>query len=141
MYSPVGLVIFVAVEGTFVRFTKGHHHFILNAIRCGCLQNDQFNIACQLTNEVNYNLQISVHADVITRLHLWKVPPVIARTGVTSAVGLGPLLASLLGGVDGGRSSPVSSEAWTGGRSSLRGGVIDRRRFIGGGVRGGRHLG
>ena len=26
MYSPLGLVIFVAVEGTFVCFTKGHDH-------------------------------------------------------------------------------------------------------------------
>ena len=27
VYSPLGLVIFVAVKGTFVRFTKGHDHF------------------------------------------------------------------------------------------------------------------
>ena len=27
MYSPLGLVIFVAVEGTLIRFTKGHDHF------------------------------------------------------------------------------------------------------------------
>ena len=46
MYSPPGLVIFVAVEGTFVRFTKGHDHFISNSIRCGCLQEDLCNIAC-----------------------------------------------------------------------------------------------
>ena len=26
MYSPLGLVIFVAVEGTFVCFTKSHEH-------------------------------------------------------------------------------------------------------------------
>ena len=26
MYSPLCLVIFVAVEGTFVCFTKGHDH-------------------------------------------------------------------------------------------------------------------
>ena len=26
MYSPLGLVIFVAVEGTFVCFTKGQDH-------------------------------------------------------------------------------------------------------------------
>ena len=26
MYSPLGLVIFVAVERTFVCFTKGHDH-------------------------------------------------------------------------------------------------------------------
>ena len=36
MYSPPGLVIFVAVEGTFVHFTKCHDHFISNYIRCGC---------------------------------------------------------------------------------------------------------
>ena len=49
MYSPLGLVIFVAVEGTFVCFTKGHDHFISNYIRCGCLRNDQCNIACLQT--------------------------------------------------------------------------------------------
>ena len=43
MYSPPGLVIFVAVEGTFVHFTKGHDS---NSIRCGCLRQDQCNIAC-----------------------------------------------------------------------------------------------
>ena len=32
MYSPLGLVIFVA--GTFVCFTKGHDHFISNYISC-----------------------------------------------------------------------------------------------------------
>ena len=47
MYSPLGLVIFVAVEGTFVRFTKGHDHFISNYIRCGCLRKNQCNIACK----------------------------------------------------------------------------------------------
>ena len=46
MYSPPGLVIFVAVEGTFVHFTKGHDHFISNSIRCDCLRQDQCNIAC-----------------------------------------------------------------------------------------------
>ena len=46
MYSPPGLVIFVAVEGTFVHFTKGHDHFISNSIHCGCLRQDQCNIAC-----------------------------------------------------------------------------------------------
>ena len=46
MYSPLGLVKFVAVEGTFVCFTKGHNNFISNSIRCGCLRNDQCNIAC-----------------------------------------------------------------------------------------------
>ena len=48
MYSLLGLVIFVAVEGTFVCFTKGHDHFISNSIRCGCLRTDQCNIACRL---------------------------------------------------------------------------------------------
>ena len=42
----LGLVIFVAVERTFVCFTKGHDHFISNSIRCGCLRTDQCNIAC-----------------------------------------------------------------------------------------------
>ena len=46
MYSSLGLVIFVAVERTFVCFTKGHDHFISNSIRCGCLRTDQCNIAC-----------------------------------------------------------------------------------------------
>ena len=46
MYSPLGLVIFVAVERTFVCFTKGHDHFISNSIRCGCLRTGQCNIAC-----------------------------------------------------------------------------------------------
>ena len=32
MYSPLGLVIFVSVEGTFVCFTDGHDHFISNTI-------------------------------------------------------------------------------------------------------------
>ena len=39
-------MIFEAVEGTFVHFTKGHDHFISNSIRCGCLRQDQCNIAC-----------------------------------------------------------------------------------------------
>ena len=47
MYSPLGLVTFVAVERTFVCFTKGHDHFISNSIRCGCLRTDQCNIACR----------------------------------------------------------------------------------------------
>ena len=47
MYSPLGLVIFVAVERTFVCFTKGHDHFISNSIRCGCLRTDLCNIACR----------------------------------------------------------------------------------------------
>ena len=34
MYSPLGLVIFVAVERTFVHFTKGHGHFISNSGYC-----------------------------------------------------------------------------------------------------------
>ena len=46
MYYPLGLVIFVAVERTFVCFTKSHEHFISNSIRCGCLRTDQCNIAC-----------------------------------------------------------------------------------------------
>ena len=46
MYSPLGLVIFLAVERTFVCFTKSHEHFISNSIRCGCLRTDQCNIAC-----------------------------------------------------------------------------------------------
>ena len=49
VYSPLGLVIFVAVEGTFVRFTKGYDHFISNSIRCGRLRKDQCNIACLQT--------------------------------------------------------------------------------------------
>ena len=46
MYSPLGLVIFVAVERTFVCFTKVHDHVISNSIRCGRLRQDQCNIAC-----------------------------------------------------------------------------------------------
>ena len=46
VYPPPGLVIFVAVEGTFVHLTKGHDNFISNSIRCGCLRQDQCNIAC-----------------------------------------------------------------------------------------------
>ena len=46
MYSPLGLVIFVAVERTSVCFTKGHDHFISNSIHCGCLRTDQCNVAC-----------------------------------------------------------------------------------------------
>ena len=39
MYSPLGLVIFVAVEGTFVCFTKGQDHlfqikFVAAAYAC-----------------------------------------------------------------------------------------------------------
>ena len=55
MYSPLGLVIFVAVEGTFVRFTKGHDHFISNSICCGCLRKDQSNIA-RLQTEMHWKL-------------------------------------------------------------------------------------
>ena len=39
-------MIFVAVEGTFVHFTKSHDHFISNSIRCCCLRQDRCNIAC-----------------------------------------------------------------------------------------------
>ena len=46
VYSPFGLVIFVAVEGTFVCFTKGHDHFISNFIRYDFLRQDQCNVAC-----------------------------------------------------------------------------------------------
>ena len=46
VYYPLGLVIFVAVEGTFVCFTKGHDHVISNTIRCGCLRQEQCNVAC-----------------------------------------------------------------------------------------------
>ena len=47
VYSPLGLVVFAAGEGTSVRFTKGHNHFISNTIRCDCLRQDQCNnIAC-----------------------------------------------------------------------------------------------
>ena len=46
MHSPLGLVIFVAVEGTFVCFTKGHDHFISNSIRCGFLRQDQCLESC-----------------------------------------------------------------------------------------------
>ena len=49
MYSPLGLVIFVAVERTCVCFTKSHEHFILNYIRYGCIRTDQCNIACSKT--------------------------------------------------------------------------------------------
>ena len=49
MYSPLSLVIFVAVEGTFVCFTKGHDHFISNSIRCGCLRTDQCNVSSHHT--------------------------------------------------------------------------------------------
>ena len=46
MYSPLGLVIFVAVERTFVRFSHYSVIVISNTIRCGCLRQDQCNIAC-----------------------------------------------------------------------------------------------
>ena len=36
----------MAVEGTFVCFTKGHDHFISNSIRCSFLRQDQCNVAC-----------------------------------------------------------------------------------------------
>ena len=36
VYSPIGLMIFVAVEGTFVCFTEGHDHFISNNIALSC---------------------------------------------------------------------------------------------------------
>ena len=39
-------MIFVAVERTFVCFTKSHKHFISNSICCVCLRTDQCNIAC-----------------------------------------------------------------------------------------------
>ena len=51
-------MIFVAVEGTFVRFTKGHDHFISNYIRCGCLRKDQSNIAC-LQTEMHWKLAVA----------------------------------------------------------------------------------
>ena len=54
MYSPLCLVIFVAVEGTFVCFTKGRDHFILNSIRCGCLQQTNV-ISCARKTAVHRN--------------------------------------------------------------------------------------
>ena len=50
MYSPLGLVIFVAVEGTFVRFTKGH---ISNSIRCGCLRCASLPVAAAISYNVS----------------------------------------------------------------------------------------
>ena len=60
-----GLVIFVAVEGTFVRFTKGHDHFISNSIRCGCLRQDQCNIACLRSGN---ELRLLIYAVRVCRL-------------------------------------------------------------------------
>ena len=57
VHSPLGLVIFVAVEGTFVCFTKGHDHFISNSIRCGFLRQDQCNVAC-LENCMHWQLAV-----------------------------------------------------------------------------------
>ena len=45
VYSPLGLVIFVAVERTCM-FYKRSGPLISNSIRCGCLRTDQCNIAC-----------------------------------------------------------------------------------------------
>ena len=42
MYSPLGLVIFVAVEGTFVCFTKGQDH--LFQIQFVAAANEQTNV-------------------------------------------------------------------------------------------------
>ena len=36
MYSPLGLVIIVAVEGTFVCLQTGHDHFFSNSIGVYC---------------------------------------------------------------------------------------------------------
>ena len=78
MYSPLGLVIFVAVEGTFVCFTKGHDHFISNSIRCGCLGNDQCNIAC-LQTEMHSQLAAATlrGGDELCRASL-PMPPLLA---------------------------------------------------------------
>ena len=47
MYSPLGLVIFVAVERTFVCFTKGHDHlFQILFIAAAYEQTNECNIAC-----------------------------------------------------------------------------------------------
>ena len=64
MYFPPGFVIFVAVEGTFVHFTKGHDHFISNSIRCGCLRQNQCNIACR---EAAYRNALAILAVVTLR--------------------------------------------------------------------------
>ena len=55
MYSPPGLVICVAVEGTFVHFTKGHDHFVSNSIRCGCLRRPmQYRVPAKLHAEMHW---------------------------------------------------------------------------------------
>ena len=63
MHAPPGLVIFEAVEGTFVHFTKGHDHFISNSIRCGCIRQDQCNIAAC---EVAYRNELAIILAVAT---------------------------------------------------------------------------
>ena len=45
-YYPLGLVIFVALERTFLCFSKYPGTFISNSVRFGCLRQDQCNIAC-----------------------------------------------------------------------------------------------
>ena len=59
MYSPLCLVIFVAVEGTFVRFTKGRDHFISNSIRCGCYEK---------TNVISRACKAAINRNFITIL-------------------------------------------------------------------------
>ena len=50
-------MIFVAIEGTFVRFTKCHDHFILNSIRCVFLRQDQCNVPGKLhSTEMHWRL-------------------------------------------------------------------------------------
>ena len=77
VYSPLGLVIFVAVERTFVCFTKSHEHFISNSIRCGCLRTDQmqYRMHWQLTAAPPARRRRSVPCDL--RRASLPVPPLL----------------------------------------------------------------
>ena len=53
MYSPLGLVIFVAVEGTFVCFTKGQDHVF--QIQFVAAAYEQTNVISRAPKLVNIN--------------------------------------------------------------------------------------
>ena len=70
MYSPLGLVIFVAVEGTFVCFTKAHDHFISNFIRCGFLRRNDGHAGvslrcCRMLGVVSHYISFLCHLHAI----------------------------------------------------------------------------
>ena len=78
MYSPLGLVIFVAVEGTFVHFTEGHdHYFKFYSLRLLTAKTNVISRACEAAYRnalailaVGNELRLLIYAVRVCRLPL-----------------------------------------------------------------------